>query len=135
MKFYLDGALGQEVSYTRGPGARTSFTISVGGTVGNQNNIFTGTMDRIRVSKGALDPVQFDYPISTALSIQRSGNNNLISWPLAAGNVVLQKATVLSPSSITWSDVSSTLTTNGTVVSTSVPLTGPTEFYRLRPGP
>jgi hypothetical protein len=135
MSFYLDGVLGQEVSYTRGPGARTSFTISVGGTVGNQNNIFTGTMDRLRFTKGALSPALFDFPITPALSIQRSGNDNLISWPLTAGNVVLQSADVLLPSGMTWVDVSSTLTTNGTVVSTAVPVSPANKYYRLRPGP
>jgi hypothetical protein len=135
MSFYLDGVFGQEVPYIRGPGARTSFTISVGGTVGNQNNIFTGTLDRVRFTKGALGPANFDFPITPALSIQRTGTDNLIAWPLTAGNVVLQQADVLLPTGMSWTDVSSTLVTNGTVVSTVVPSTSTNKFYRLRPGP
>jgi hypothetical protein len=135
MKFYIDGVLGQEVAYVRGPGSRTTFNISVGGTVGNQNNIFTGTLDRVRVTKGALSPAEFDLPISVALSIERNGSNNTVRWPLTAGNVVLQTAGVLLATGMTWTDVPGTPTTNGSTVSLVVPLAATNQFYRLRPGP
>jgi hypothetical protein len=68
-------------------------------------------MDRIRVTKGALPPSEFDFPISVALSVQRSNGNSVVSWPLAAGNVVLQSSPELLPSGMSWTDVSGTLNT------------------------
>jgi hypothetical protein len=135
MKFYLDGVLGSEVAYNRGPGSRTSFTFSVGGTVGNQNNIFTGTLDRIRVTKGALDVTQMDYPIGVALAANRNGNTITLSWPTWGGTLVPQSADSISSSGTVWTDVPGTPVTNGTTVSLDVTVGAGSKYYRLRPGP
>ncbi|MDB6111660.1 MAG: hypothetical protein JWR69_3410 [Pedosphaera sp.] len=135
MKFYLDGVLGSETAYTRGPGARTSFTVSVGGSVANQNNILTATLDRIKVTKGALEPGQFDYPIGVALATHRVGNTTTLSWPTTGGNLIPQSTGAISPTGTVWTDVPGTPTVNGNTVSLDANVGPGTVFFRLRPGP
>jgi Concanavalin A-like lectin/glucanases superfamily len=135
MKFYLDGVLNSETPYTRGPGTRTSFTVSIGGAVGSQNNIFTGTLDRIRFTRGALDPSQMDIPIPVALAAQRNGSTITLSWPTSGGNLIPQSANAISSSGTVWTDVPGTPVINGSTVSLDVTAGTGTKFYRLRPAP
>ncbi|MEO6034398.1 MAG: LamG domain-containing protein, partial [Verrucomicrobiota bacterium] len=132
MKFFLDGALNSETAYVRGPGARTSFTISVGGSVGNLNNSFTGTIDRILVRKGALDASQLDFPAPVGLSILRNGNSVTLTWATAATGYVLQSAPALSSSGTVWSDEPGTPVVNGASTSSTVTIESGSKYYRLR---
>jgi hypothetical protein len=60
-----------------------------------------------------------------------AGTNLVVSWPSGAGAFQLEWATnLVSP--IAWLGVTQGLTTNGGVVSVSVPATGTGEFFRLR---
>ena len=131
MKFYLDGTLGSETAYVRGPGARTSFTISVGGSVGNLNNPFTGSIDRILVRKGALEPSQMDFPAPVGLSVSRSGTTLTLSWATSAVGYTPQSANPLLSSGTVWTDVLGTPSVNGSTTSLSVDLEGGPKFYRL----
>jgi hypothetical protein len=135
MRFYLDGVLGEEVAYVRGPGSRVNFTVGIGGAAGNLNNPFTGTMDRLRMTKGALAPNQFDYPIGVGLSAVRSGNTLTLSWPTSGGNLVPQSADVLLSVGTVWTDVPGTPTVTGSTVSLDTTVAAGPKFYRLRPGP
>lgn len=137
MRFFMDGTLGSEISYTRGPGSRTSFTISVGGSVANNNNSFTGNLARLRMTKGALDVSQFDYPIPVAVRINTgAGNTITLSWLNSGGNLVPQSTDKLLPSGTVWTDVVGTVVTTGSTntVTDTNPGTGK-KYYRLRPGP
>ncbi|HWQ90703.1 MAG TPA: LamG-like jellyroll fold domain-containing protein, partial [Clostridia bacterium] len=59
MLFYIDGVLLSGVPYTRGPGTRTTPALTIGAAGGGANG-FMGSMDRLRFTKGALTPSQFD---------------------------------------------------------------------------
>ncbi len=68
-------------------------------------------------------------PGSPPLTITRSGNQAVISWPAPATGFVLEFNPNLS--SPGWSPASATLTTNGGVISTTVSVGSGTQFYRL----
>ena len=65
------------------------------------------------------------------LSISLTGTNALISWAGPAVGFQLQSNTNLS-SSIAWSNVSRTLSTNGNIISVTVPVSGKQQFFRLK---
>lgn len=109
---------------------RTSFTISVGGAVGNNNNPFNGTLDRLLFTKGALAPEQLDYPARVGLTL-RNGNNLTLLWSAAATGYVPQSAGVLLNSGTPWMDLSGS-TTSGPTNSLSVTLGTTNQFFRLR---
>ena len=70
-------------------------------------------------------------PPQPQLAIAPSGANVLISWPSSAGGFQLQSNTNLV-SSNTWVTVTQPLSTNGNVISTTVPTTGSQKFFRLK---
>ncbi len=63
MKFYIDGVLSGTVAYTAGAGYRTDSRIVMGADF-DDNNQFTGFVDRVKFDNRALSPSEFDYPAS-----------------------------------------------------------------------
>jgi len=64
------------------------------------------------------------------LNIAPAGTNVLISWPLSAATFQLQSNTNLALNS--WFNVPATLSTNGSIVSTLLPIQSPQHFFRLK---
>ncbi|HLX69993.1 MAG TPA: hypothetical protein VKV04_10240 [Verrucomicrobiae bacterium] len=64
------------------------------------------------------------------LTIAPAGANVLISWPVSAANFQLQSNTNLA--SANWLTITPPLSTNGSVISAVVPLSGPQDFFRLK---
>lgn len=64
------------------------------------------------------------------LSVTRSGNNLVISWPASATGYALQAtASLTNPS---WSAVSATNTVVGSQETVTLPIGGGASFYRLK---
>lgn len=63
--FYIDGVLVSAVPYTRGIGARTTYALVLGGANGTANPL-VGSLDNLRLTKGALTPAQFNLPFVPA---------------------------------------------------------------------
>lgn len=64
------------------------------------------------------------------LTITQAGADVLISWPTSAANFQLQSNPDLTTTN--WTVITSTLTTNGSQISTLVPVSGPQDFFRLQ---
>jgi hypothetical protein len=65
-----------------------------------------------------------------SLNISMNGGSALLSWPAAAGNLLLQESTDISlPGS--WSPVVQAPVVNGNQISVTVPVTSPRRFFRL----
>jgi hypothetical protein len=62
------------------------------------------------------------------LSISRSGSQAIISWSASATPFVLQQTSNLSG---TWTASGATQTTNGGIISVTVPATSGYQYYRL----
>jgi hypothetical protein len=67
---------------------------------------------------------------SPQLAIALVGTNAMVSWSSAAAGYQLQSATNLNSSAV-WSSVTQTLSTNGSVISVLVPVSGGQQFFRL----
>jgi hypothetical protein len=68
-------------------------------------------------------------PGAPYLSVMKSGNQAVISWPATATGFILEYSPSLpSPG---WNPASVTLTTNDGVISTTVPVGSGNRFYRL----
>jgi hypothetical protein len=65
------------------------------------------------------------------LAISRSGTNVVVSWPLYASSYQLQSRTNLTAGA-NWALVAQTPSTNGLVISVTVPRSGKTAFFRLQ---
>jgi hypothetical protein len=63
------------------------------------------------------------------LSVMRSGTQAVISWSESATGFVLEQSPTLLPNS--WSTNTATLTTNGGVISVSVPASSGHQYFRL----
>jgi hypothetical protein len=68
-------------------------------------------------------------PGSPSLSVARSGTQAVVSWNASATGFVLEQSSTLLPGS--WSASSANLTTNGGVISVTVPATSGYNYYRL----
>jgi hypothetical protein len=68
---------------------------------------------------------------SPQLAITLVGTNAMVSWSGAAAGYQLQSATNLNSSAV-WSSVTQTLSTNGSVISVLVPVSGGQQFFRLQ---
>lgn len=64
------------------------------------------------------------------LNIASAGTNALISWPTFAASFQLQSNTNLATTN--WAAVGGSLTTNGSQISTLVPISSPQNFFRLQ---
>lgn len=67
---------------------------------------------------------------SVQLNIARSGTNLVVSWPLSAAAYQLQANANLTLNA--WVNVTLPLATNGSVISTLVPIQGTPQFFRLK---
>jgi Concanavalin A-like lectin/glucanases superfamily/Immunoglobulin domain/Cohesin domain len=63
------------------------------------------------------------------LTAQKIADSLVISWPVSASGYNLESCDALGGSS--WTGATNTLTTNATVITATVPLTGAQKFYRL----
>jgi hypothetical protein len=66
------------------------------------------------------------------LTIARSSNSVLVSWPAWAGDFTLQSAATLDAPSNIWSNTVGSLQTNSGEIRVSLPTTNQTQFFRLR---
>lgn len=121
--------------YTIGGGGGSS-----SGTNGGSTYAVTGTIGQPATSSmsggnysltagfwSILSAVQ--TPGSPLITIVRSGSQATISWSASANGFILQKSSSLTPGS--WSAASPNLSTNGGTISTSVPVTGGYQYFRL----
>jgi hypothetical protein len=99
---------------------------------------WNGLLDDIAVFNVALTQNQIQTVMSgdfsaflpqPSLAFSATGNNLTLSWPASFGNLQLQSKTDLSAT--TWSQVNTTLTTNGSVISATVPIAAGDQFFRL----
>jgi hypothetical protein len=67
-----------------------------------------------------------------SLTIVRATPNVTLSWPVWASNFVLQQNGSGLNSSGSWSNVTATVSTNNQQNEVTLPISGPTRFYRLR---
>jgi hypothetical protein len=63
------------------------------------------------------------------LSVARSGRQAVVSWSASSTGFVLEQSSTLLPGS--WSGSSATLTTNGGVISVTLPVTNQYQYFRL----
>jgi len=121
--------------YTIGGGGGSS-----SGTNGGASYTVTGTIGQpatASMSGGAYSVTGGFWSIIAAvqttgsplLSVVRSGTQAIISWSAPATGFVLEQSSSLLPNS--WSTNTGTLTTNGVVISVSVPATGGYQYFRL----
>jgi hypothetical protein len=110
-------------------GTNGGTTYSVTGTIGQPA---TATMSggNYSITSGFWSIIAaLQTPGSPLLSILRSGSQATISWSsLPSGFVLQQSSTLLSNS---WTASTATLTTNGTTISVTVPVTSGFQYYRL----
>ena len=71
-------------------------------------------------------------PGAPRLSIARSNNAVIVSWPLPAPGWVLDETTTLSGTPIPWAQVSPPYQTNATQSCIALPSPAANKFYRLR---
>jgi hypothetical protein len=74
--------------------------------------------------------VTYTLPVGPAIQSSFSGGYLNLSWPISAGDFILQTATSLTPP-IVWSNVVATVTTNGGTLNISLPTTNAQRFFRL----
>jgi hypothetical protein len=60
----------------------------------------------------------------------QSGKSYLLSWPVSAGDFVLQSTDNLTPP-VTWTNVPVTLQTNGDNIEVTLPSGGQSGYFRL----
>jgi hypothetical protein len=68
-------------------------------------------------------------PGAPLLNVVRSGTQAIISWSASASGFVLEQSSTLMPNS--WLTNSATVTTNGGVISVTVPASSGYQFFRL----
>jgi hypothetical protein len=74
---------------------------------------------------------QLFVTVPPPLATSPSGTNVVVSWPLYASSYSLYSATNLTPP-VAWSSVTNKPTTNGIVISATIPHTGGAKFFRLQ---
>ena len=113
-----------------GGGASTGGVYSISGTIGQPD---AGRMSGGNFSVdggfwGIIAAVQ--TPGAPLLSITRSNSNVIVSWPAPSTGFVLQENPVIS--TINWTDVGTSPTTNGPNLQVLVPSPLGNRFYRLK---
>ena len=78
-----------------------------------------------------LDDVAVQTYPGQVLTINRSGANVVVTWPVSASSYSLYSATNLTPP-VAWASVLQTPATNGAQISVTLPHTGGNAFYRLQ---
>ena len=66
-----------------------------------------------------------------SLTLQPAGTNMTVSWPSSAAGYQLQAAPSLQSSAV-WTNVTQTLSTNGSLVYLSLPMSRVQEYFRLK---
>jgi hypothetical protein len=85
MRFYIDGTLGDSISYTQSVNRADDQTFYVGHEI-NGVNPWLGSIDRIRITRTALEPDQFDLnstssPTQTNINIATNPDRSVtLSW-------------------------------------------------------
>jgi hypothetical protein len=114
-----------------GGGTSTGGDYSLSGTIGQADAgvLSGGNYTLVGGFWSAVAPAPSSTP-SPEISVSVSGNNVIISWPVAASGFTLEQSGTLNPA--TWQAVPQTANNNGTTM--SVVLTAPagTMFYRLK---
>ncbi len=111
-------------------GTSTGGVFSVSGTIGQPD---AGTMSGGNFTIdggfwGIIAAVQTSG--APLLSVARSGNNVIVSWPVPSIGCVLQENPILAASN--WTNVSASPATNGLNLEVVVPAPVGNQFYRLR---
>ncbi len=125
VRFYIDGELGDTVTYTQGVNSTDNQTFYVGNEI-NGVNPWIGGIDRIRISRAALTVDQFDLgasspPEPAVLAIATNPDGSLtVSWE---GSGTLQSSEQLTGP---WNDVADASNP------TTIQATEDQRFYRLR---
>ena len=98
---------------------------------------FTSQLVKCEVSDTLANPLPVSFVSGTvtvnpipSLAIQLSGSNAVLSWPLWAGNFLLQSAGTGAPSFGPWSNSTASVTASTSNFAT-VPLTNEVQFFRL----
>jgi hypothetical protein len=114
------------------PGSWTNmqFTVSATGASSTLEFDFYNKQGAFALDDVTVEALSASGPLIQPVALS-SGTNLLISWPLSAAGFQLQSSTNLGiPNS--WLNVVTPLTTNGSAISTLVPLQGPLQFFRLK---
>lgn len=135
-RFYVDGALGDTVSYEGGVliDVRTATEFFIGSeTTGGLP--FVGKLDRLKISAGVLPVEELDYPVEVVpsapeLTIVLATDAVELTWPSNADGYVLQSTTDLA-NSTGWTAVSGTPVNVEGNLQLSVPTTASDTFFRL----
>jgi hypothetical protein len=103
------------------------------------DSVLNGWINEIRIYEGAFtdaDAAASDVAgpnvglvAKPSLSVQKSGSNVLLSWPVSAADFVLKSNTVLNG---TWNTVGVPLTTNGSNIEVTVPASSGDAFFLLQ---
>jgi hypothetical protein len=115
-----------------GGGTSTGGVYTLRGTIGQPD---AGTMSggNFSVNGGFWSAFAVQTPGAPLLSISRSGNNVIVSWPASgATGFVLDHSPVLNTVSSPWDPVAFPYSTNSGVISITLPSPAGAEYYRLR---
>lgn len=116
MRFFVDGQLLHVEPYTQGPGNQTLPRLTIG-MANSGANIFSGLIDRVRISNSALVPSEFDADFSPDAPLFSKQPENAVAAP--GGSVTFApEFTAGSPRTLQWLFRSFT-STNATPVSAS----------------
>ena len=69
--------------------------------------------------------------VNVALTVTRSNNRVILSWPAGLNGFILQANTCCSSGSSGWHAVTNSIVTFGNQNTTAIPLPNATQFYRL----
>jgi cyclophilin family peptidyl-prolyl cis-trans isomerase len=76
--------------------------------------------------------VYLDITLIPSLSIQKTNQSVLLSWPAWATNFNLQAAEIAQGNSGGWTNVAAAVTVTNNIRSVTLPMTGSEHYYRLR---
>jgi hypothetical protein len=113
-----------------GGGTSAGGVYSLSGSIGQPD---AGTMSggNYTLDGGFWGVAAVQTPGAPLLSVVRSNNNVVISWPLPASGFLLDQVTALTASP-SWMQVAFPYQTNATHIYVTVPMPSGTKYYRLR---
>lgn len=108
------------------PGVATVDTVGLVSAVGTGFTVLSaslsGVTNSVTISAGVIAP--------PTLTIRRSGNNVILSWPDSVAGFVLKSTAAIGPAA-SWSNFGGTPADSGGMFSQTVPISGATKFFRL----
>jgi hypothetical protein len=115
-----------------GGGTSTGGPYSLTGTIGQPDagTLGGGNYTLVGGFWGGVIPIQ--TPGAPLLSIERSGADVRIFWPLPATGFVLDQTASLDGAPVPWTQVVFPYQTNATHICVTVPVPSGNKFYRLR---